>query len=52
MKATIFCNTCSQALCPDCKQITHSAKMFSRHEVVQVNQRTNKNKKKCGKNKN
>ncbi|XP_066286369.1 RING finger protein 207-like [Branchiostoma lanceolatum] len=44
-----FCNTCSQPLCTQCKETTHSAKMFSRHDIVQLNnvRRLKETVKKC-----
>eukprot|EP00058_Branchiostoma_floridae_P026019 XP_002611509.1 hypothetical protein BRAFLDRAFT_117193 [Branchiostoma floridae] len=44
-----FCNTCSQPLCTQCKETTHSAKMFSKHDVVQLNnvRRLKETVKKC-----
>ncbi len=29
--ASLFCNTCDQPLCADCKATAHSAKMFAKH---------------------
>ena len=49
MNAMVFCNTCDQALCNECRRLIHSAKMFSKHEVVPVEKRAQKQKKICGK---
>ncbi|XP_041955083.1 RING finger protein 207 isoform X1 [Alosa sapidissima] len=46
--AMYYCNTCSQPLCGDCKESTHKAKMFSRHEIVSLAKRTKEAHKKCG----
>lgn len=32
----LFCNTCSQPLCQKCRDFTHSAKMFAKHEIVDI----------------
>ncbi|VEN53443.1 unnamed protein product, partial [Callosobruchus maculatus] len=31
-----YCNTCGQALCCQCRDNTHRAKMFSTHEIVHM----------------
>ena len=48
MNATVFCNTCDQALCNECRRLIHSAKMFAKHNVVPLEKRTQKEKKTCG----
>ena len=48
MNAVVFCNTCDQALCNECRRLIHSAKMFSKHGVVPVEKRAQKQKKFCG----
>ncbi|XP_077168189.1 RING finger protein 207 isoform X2 [Paroedura picta] len=42
-----FCNTCNQPLCAKCREETHKAKMFSRHEIVSLTKRTKDIHKKC-----
>uniref|UniRef100_A0A8D0B4N2 RING finger protein 207 n=1 Tax=Salvator merianae TaxID=96440 RepID=A0A8D0B4N2_SALMN len=42
-----FCNTCNQPLCTKCREETHKAKMFSRHEIVSLSKRTKDVHKKC-----
>ncbi|XP_060115607.1 RING finger protein 207 [Heteronotia binoei] len=42
-----FCNTCNQPLCAKCREDTHKAKMFSRHEIVSLTKRTKDIHKKC-----
>ncbi|KAK2513567.1 hypothetical protein Q9233_015417 [Columba guinea] len=42
-----FCNTCGQPLCAPCREETHRAKMFSRHEIVSLSKRTKDIHKKC-----
>uniref|UniRef100_A0A8B9JXH9 RING finger protein 207 n=1 Tax=Astyanax mexicanus TaxID=7994 RepID=A0A8B9JXH9_ASTMX len=42
-----YCNTCNQPLCGDCREATHAAKMFSRHEIVPLAKRTKEAHKKC-----
>lgn len=32
--ATLFCNTCDQPLCTECKASTHAAKMFAKHGTL------------------
>ncbi|CAJ0922978.1 unnamed protein product, partial [Mesorhabditis belari] len=34
-----FCETCQQALCVDCRQNTHQAKMFSTHRLISLEER-------------
>ncbi|KAM6977927.1 RING finger protein 207 [Aplochiton taeniatus] len=43
-----YCNTCSQPLCGACRESTHKAKVFSRHEIVSLAKRTKEAHKKCG----
>uniref|UniRef100_A0A4W4EXR0 RING finger protein 207 n=1 Tax=Electrophorus electricus TaxID=8005 RepID=A0A4W4EXR0_ELEEL len=45
--AMYYCNTCNQPLCRDCREVTHKAKMFSRHEIVSLAKRTKEAHKKC-----
>ncbi|KAI4893426.1 hypothetical protein NFI96_028376 [Prochilodus magdalenae] len=45
--AMYYCNTCNQPLCGDCREVTHKAKMFSRHEIVSLAKRTKEAHKKC-----
>uniref|UniRef100_A0AAY4DDN2 RING finger protein 207 n=1 Tax=Denticeps clupeoides TaxID=299321 RepID=A0AAY4DDN2_9TELE len=45
--AMYYCNTCSQPLCTACRESTHKAKMFSRHEIVSLAKRTKEAHKKC-----
>ncbi|XP_023697238.1 RING finger protein 207 isoform X2 [Paramormyrops kingsleyae] len=42
-----YCNTCSQPLCRDCREATHKAKMFARHEIVSLAKCTKEVHKKC-----
>ncbi|XP_071654416.1 RING finger protein 207 isoform X2 [Patagioenas fasciata] len=42
-----FCNTCGQPLCTPCREETHRAKMFARHEIVSLSKRTKDIHKKC-----
>uniref|UniRef100_A0A8C4S1T2 RING finger protein 207 n=1 Tax=Erpetoichthys calabaricus TaxID=27687 RepID=A0A8C4S1T2_ERPCA len=42
-----YCNTCNQPLCGTCREDTHKAKMFSRHEIVSLAKRTKEIHKKC-----
>ncbi|XP_059160437.1 uncharacterized protein LOC131944013 [Physella acuta] len=42
-----FCNTCSQPLCPKCREETHRAKMFSSHDMVLLTKRAREVHKKC-----
>ncbi|XP_030625888.1 RING finger protein 207 [Chanos chanos] len=46
--AMYYCNTCSQPLCRECREITHKAKMFARHDIVSLAKRTKEAHKKCG----
>ncbi|XP_018432024.1 PREDICTED: RING finger protein 207 [Nanorana parkeri] len=42
-----YCNTCNQPLCVKCRDETHKAKMFSRHEIVTLAKRAKDIHKKC-----
>ncbi|XP_072888180.1 RING finger protein 207 isoform X2 [Hemitrygon akajei] len=42
-----YCNTCNQPLCSSCREDTHRAKMFARHEIVTLAKRTKELHKKC-----
>ncbi|NWY68987.1 RN207 protein, partial [Erithacus rubecula] len=42
-----FCNTCGQPLCAPCREETHRARMFTRHEIVSLSKRTKDIHKKC-----
>ncbi|OXB78104.1 UNVERIFIED_CONTAM: hypothetical protein H355_007246 [Colinus virginianus] len=42
-----FCNTCGQPLCAPCREETHRAKVFARHEIVSLSKRTKAVHKKC-----
>ncbi|XP_072334195.1 RING finger protein 207 isoform X4 [Scyliorhinus torazame] len=45
--AMFYCNTCNQPLCSSCRDDTHRAKMFARHEIVTLAKRTKEQHKKC-----
>ncbi|XP_067826315.1 RING finger protein 207 [Heptranchias perlo] len=45
--AMFYCNTCNQPLCSSCREDTHRAKMFARHEIVTLAKRTKELHKKC-----
>ncbi|XP_066493087.1 RING finger protein 207 isoform X2 [Tiliqua scincoides] len=47
LDAMYFCNTCNQPLCAKCREETHKARMFSRHEIVSLTKRTKDIHKKC-----
>ncbi|XP_061457826.1 RING finger protein 207 [Rhineura floridana] len=47
LDAMYFCNTCHQPLCAKCREETHKARMFSRHEIVSLTKRTKDIHKKC-----
>ncbi|KAG8142499.1 hypothetical protein E2320_006382 [Naja naja] len=47
LDAMYFCNTCSQPLCARCREETHKARMFSRHEIVSLSKRAKEVHKKC-----
>uniref|UniRef100_A0A673L8E4 RING finger protein 207 n=1 Tax=Sinocyclocheilus rhinocerous TaxID=307959 RepID=A0A673L8E4_9TELE len=34
--AMYYCNTCSQPLCGECRELTHKARMFSQHDIVSL----------------
>ncbi|XP_059547443.1 RING finger protein 207 isoform X1 [Myotis daubentonii] len=38
-ETTYFCNTCGQPLCARCRDETHRARMFARHDIVALGQR-------------
>ncbi|KAH0505074.1 RING finger protein 207 [Microtus ochrogaster] len=38
-ETTYFCNTCGQPLCARCREETHRARMFARHDIVALGQR-------------
>ncbi|XP_063293271.1 RING finger protein 207 [Pelobates fuscus] len=42
-----YCNTCNQPLCVKCRDETHKAKMFSRHEIVSLSKHAKDIHKKC-----
>ncbi|XP_069116461.1 RING finger protein 207-like isoform X2 [Argopecten irradians] len=42
-----FCNTCSQPLCEGCRDETHRAKMFTRHDIVLLSKRTKEIHREC-----
>uniref|UniRef100_A0A8C7FY85 RING finger protein 207 n=1 Tax=Oncorhynchus kisutch TaxID=8019 RepID=A0A8C7FY85_ONCKI len=48
VEAMYYCNTCSQPLCGACRESTHKAKMFARHDIVSLAKRTKEVHKKCG----
>ena len=43
-----FCNTCNQPLCEACREETHRAKMFTRHDIVVLSKRTKEIHRECG----
>uniref|UniRef100_A0A8C7QB77 RING finger protein 207 n=1 Tax=Oncorhynchus mykiss TaxID=8022 RepID=A0A8C7QB77_ONCMY len=47
VEAMHYCNTCSQPLCGACRESTHKAKMFARHDIVSLAKRTKEVHKKC-----
>uniref|UniRef100_A0A674DFE1 RING finger protein 207 n=1 Tax=Salmo trutta TaxID=8032 RepID=A0A674DFE1_SALTR len=47
VEAMYYCNTCSQPLCGACRESTHKAKMFARHDIVSLAKRTKEVHKKC-----
>ncbi|KAJ7306522.1 hypothetical protein JRQ81_009881 [Phrynocephalus forsythii] len=47
LDAMYFCNTCNQPLCTKCREETHKARMFSRHEIVSLTKRNKAVHKKC-----
>ncbi|KAF7236184.1 hypothetical protein EYD10_17071 [Varanus komodoensis] len=47
LDAMYFCNTCNQPLCAKCREETHKARMFSRHEIVSLAKRIKDVHKKC-----
>ena len=44
-----FCNTCCQPLCVACREETHRARMFARHEVVLLTKKAKDIQKECSK---
>ncbi|XP_066230996.1 RING finger protein 207 isoform X1 [Saccopteryx leptura] len=46
-ETTYFCNTCGQPLCARCREETHRARMFSRHDIVALGQRSRDMLQKC-----
>ncbi|OWF52070.1 RING finger protein 207-like [Mizuhopecten yessoensis] len=42
-----FCNTCAQPLCERCREETHRAKMFTRHDIVVLSKRTKEIHREC-----
>ncbi|KAM8792234.1 RING finger protein 207 isoform 2-T2 [Rhynchonycteris naso] len=44
-----FCNTCEQPLCERCREETHRARMFARHDIVALGQRSRDVLQKCTK---
>lgn len=42
-----FCNTCSQPLCLSCREETHRARMFARHEIVLLTKKAKDIQKEC-----
>ncbi|XP_047401064.1 RING finger protein 207 isoform X1 [Sciurus carolinensis] len=46
-ETTYFCNTCEQPLCARCRDETHRARMFTRHDIVALGQRSRDVIQKC-----
>ncbi|XP_038967458.1 RING finger protein 207 isoform X2 [Rattus norvegicus] len=46
-ETTYFCNTCGQPLCARCREETHRARMFARHDIVALGQRSRDFIQKC-----
>ncbi|XP_076966098.1 RING finger protein 207 isoform X4 [Callospermophilus lateralis] len=46
-ETTYFCNTCEQPLCARCRDETHRARMFARHDIVALGQRSRDVIQKC-----
>ncbi|KAM5268818.1 RING finger protein 207 isoform 5-T5 [Hipposideros larvatus] len=46
-ETTYFCNTCGQPLCARCRDETHQARMFARHDIVVLGQRSRDVLQKC-----
>ncbi|XP_052081989.1 RING finger protein 207-like isoform X1 [Mytilus californianus] len=42
-----FCNTCDQPLCEACREDTHRAKMFAKHDIVVLSKRTKEIHREC-----
>ncbi|XP_055118141.1 RING finger protein 207 isoform X2 [Symphalangus syndactylus] len=47
VETTYFCNTCGQPLCARCRDETHRARMFARHDIVALGQRSRDAPQKC-----
>ncbi|ELW68709.1 RING finger protein 207 [Tupaia chinensis] len=47
VETTYFCNTCGQPLCARCRDETHRARMFARHDIVALGQRSRDVLQKC-----
>ncbi|XP_011736052.1 RING finger protein 207 isoform X2 [Macaca nemestrina] len=47
VETTYFCNTCGQPLCARCRDETHRARMFARHDIVALGQRSRDVPQKC-----
>ncbi|XP_069335376.1 RING finger protein 207 [Eulemur rufifrons] len=47
METMYFCNTCGQPLCARCREETHRARMFARHDIVALGQRSRDVLQKC-----
>ncbi|XP_037010137.2 RING finger protein 207 isoform X1 [Artibeus jamaicensis] len=47
LETTYFCNTCGQPLCAHCREETHRARMFARHDIVALGQRSRDVLQKC-----
>uniref|UniRef100_T1JLK1 RING finger protein 207 n=1 Tax=Strigamia maritima TaxID=126957 RepID=T1JLK1_STRMM len=35
-----YCNTCEQAVCGNCREDTHKARMFNKHDIIHMSKRT------------
>ncbi|XP_053776632.1 RING finger protein 207 isoform X2 [Desmodus rotundus] len=46
-ETTYFCNTCGQPLCARCREETHRARMFERHDIVALGQHSRDMLQKC-----
>ncbi|KAM6174152.1 LOW QUALITY PROTEIN: RING finger protein 207 [Erethizon dorsatum] len=46
-ETTYFCNTCGQPLCARCRDDTHRARVFARHDIVALGQRSRDVTQKC-----
>ncbi|XP_075849576.1 LOW QUALITY PROTEIN: RING finger protein 207 [Microcebus murinus] len=47
LETMYFCNTCGQPLCARCREETHRARMFARHDIVALGQRSRDVLQKC-----